>query len=120
VFFIDSSHILRVDSDVPYLYLEILPQVKKGVFVHIHDIPFPYNIPYPPELWIFDRAEPMFWNEAMVLQAFLCGNENFQIILSTPMLRFFEEDFLKEKIPIYETVEQNSNAFSSLWMKRIK
>jgi hypothetical protein len=120
VFFIDSSHSLRVDSDVPYLYLEILPSIKKGVFVHIHDIPFPYNIPYPPELWIFGKPEPMFWNEAMVLQAFLCGNENFRIVLSTPMLRFFEEEFLKKNIPIYETVEQNSNAFSSLWMKRVK
>ncbi len=119
VFFIDSSHSLRVDSDVPYLYLEILPSIKKGVFVHIHDIPFPYNIPYPPELWIFGKPEPMFWNEAMVLQAFLCGNKDFQIILSTPMLRFFDEAFLQQNIPIYETVEQNPNTFSSLWMKRV-
>lgn len=119
VFFIDSSHSLRIDGDLPYLYLEILPTIKKGVFIHIHDIPFPYNIPFPPELWIFGKPEPMFWNEAMVLQAFLCGNENFEIILSTPMLRFFEEEFLKKNIPIYETVKQNSNAFSSLWMKRV-
>lgn len=119
VFFIDSSHSLRIDGDLPYLYLEILPNIKKGTFTHIHDIPFPYNIPFPPELWIFGKSEPMFWNEAMVLQAFLCGNENFEIILSTPMLRFYEEEFLKKMIPIYETVEQNSNAFSSLWMKRV-
>ena len=119
IFFIDSSHSLRVDSDVPYLYLEILPAIKKEVFVHIHDIPFPYNVPYPPELWIFGKPEPMFWNEAMVVQAFLCGNDNFQIILSTPMLRFFEEKFLQQNIPIYETIEQNPNAFSSLWLKRV-
>lgn len=119
VFFIDSSHSLKIDSDVSYLYLEILPAVKKGVFVHIHDISFPYNFPYPPETWIFKKPEPMFWNEAMVVQAFLSGNKDFQIILSTPMLRHFDEEYLKNKIPIYETVEQNSNAFSSLWLKRI-
>lgn len=119
VFFIDSSHSLKIDSDVSYLYLEILPAVKKGVFVHIHDISFPYNFPYPPESWIFKKPVPMFWNEAMVVQAFLSGNKDFQIILSTPMLRHFDEEYLKNKIPIYETVEQNSNAFSSLWLKRI-
>ena len=49
VFFIDSSHALRIDSDVPYLYLEVLPRLKRGVFIHIHDIPFPYNVPFPAE-----------------------------------------------------------------------
>ncbi|MBA2334162.1 MAG: class I SAM-dependent methyltransferase [Pyrinomonadaceae bacterium] len=118
VFFIDSSHSLRVDSDVAYLYLEILPKLKNGVFIHVHDISFPYNIPYPPEFWILDKAEPMFWNEAMVLQALLSGNDSFEMLLSTPLIRFFEEDFLQKNIPIYETVEQNPNAFSSMWLKR--
>ena len=120
VFFIDSSHSLRVDSDVPYLYLEILPRIRKGVFIHIHDISFPYNFPYPPEQWIFDRAEPMVWNEAMVLQALLSGNDSFEILLSTPMIRFHDEEFLKTRIPIYETIEQNPNAFSSIWLKRTR
>jgi hypothetical protein len=52
VLFIDSSHILRLDGDVPFLYLEILPVLKKGVRVHIHDIPFPYNFPHPAEFWV--------------------------------------------------------------------
>lgn len=120
VFFIDSSHALRIDSDVPYLYLEILPRLKKDVFVHIHDIPFPYNIPYPAEQWVFNRAEPMFWNEAMVLQALLSGNDSFEILLSTPMVRHFDEEFLKKRIPIYETIQENPNAFSSMWLKRTR
>jgi hypothetical protein len=120
VFFIDSSHALRIDSDVPYLYLEILPRLRKDVFIHIHDIPFPYNIPFPAEQWVFNRAEPMYWNEAMVLQALLSGNDSFEMLLSTPMIRFSDEDFLKERIPIYETIEQNPNAFSSLWLKRTR
>jgi Methyltransferase domain len=71
ILFIDSSHVLRVDGDVPFLYLEVLPQLNVGVAIHVHDIPFPYNIPYPPEYWILDKEWPMFWNEAMVLQALL-------------------------------------------------
>ena len=67
VLFIDSSHVLRLDGDVPYLYLEILPALGPGVVVHVHDVPFPFNIPYPPELWVFGDKWPMLWNEAMVL-----------------------------------------------------
>jgi hypothetical protein len=117
VLFIDSSHILRVDGDVPFLFLEVLPALNPGVVIHIHDIPFPYNIPYPPELWIFGEQWPMFWNEAMVLQAFLAFNKNFKISLSTPMIRHFDEAFLKQRIPIYESVAQQPNTFSSIWLR---
>jgi hypothetical protein len=119
VLFIDSSHILRVDGDVPFLYLEVLPVLNVGVVTHIHDIPYPFNSPYPPELWIFGEEWPMFWNEPMVLQAFLAFNKNFKISLSTPMIRHFDEEFLRHSIPIYESVAQNPNTFSSIWLRRI-
>jgi hypothetical protein len=118
VLFIDSSHVLRIDSDVPYLYLEILPSINKGTYIHIHDISLPYNIPYPPQRWIFETTPPMFWNEAMVLQAFLAFNDEFKVVLSTPLIRHFDEGFLQKNIPIYETIDENSNAFSSLWLQR--
>ena len=38
VLFIDSSHVLKADSDVTYLYLDVLPSLNKGVIIHIHDI----------------------------------------------------------------------------------
>ena len=38
VLFIDSSHALKIDSDVAFLFLEVLPRIKPGVFVHIHDV----------------------------------------------------------------------------------
>lgn len=119
VLFIDSTHVLNIDGDVPFLYLEVLPDLKIGVTVHIHDVPFPYNIPYPPKLWIFGQTWPMFWNEAMILQAFLCFNNQFKITMSMPLIRHFDEPFLKKTVPIYETVEQNPNTFSSIWLKRI-
>ncbi len=119
VLFIDSSHILRIDGDVPFLYLEVLPLLNTGVVTHIHDIPYPFNFPYPPELWIFGQDWPVFWNEAMVLQAFLAFNKHFKISLSTPLIRHFDEVFLKQSIPIYESVEENANTFSSIWLKRI-
>jgi hypothetical protein len=86
---------------------------------HIHDIPYPYNVPFPPELWIFGQEWPMFWNEPMLLQAFLAFNKNFRISMSTPLLRHFDEEFLKQRVPIYQSVEQHPNTFSSIWIRRI-
>ena len=118
ILFIDSSHMLRVDSDVPYLFLEVLPRLAPGVVIHVHDVPFPYNTPYPADLWIFGQEWPMFWNEAMMLQAFLSYNSAFHIMLSTPLLRHMDEAFLRVHVPNYQSVEQNANAFSSIWLRR--
>jgi hypothetical protein len=120
VLFIDSSHVVKIDGDVSYLYLEVLPSLKPGVLVHIHDVPFPYNIPYPATHWIMERAWPMYWTEAMLLQAFLCFNERFEIILSLPMLRHFDEAFLRRQIPDYQPIKENPNTFSSLWLRKGK
>lgn len=120
ILFIDSSHILKIGGDVAFLCLEVLPALNPGVVIHIHDVPFPYNIPYPPEKWIFqnDQPWPYFWNEAMVLQAFLAFNDQFEIIMATPLIRYHDEAFLQKHIPFYETVEQNPNTFSSVWLRR--
>jgi hypothetical protein len=61
----------------------------------------------------------MLWNEAMVVQAFLSFNRNFRVLMSTPLIRYFDEDFLRKSIPIYESIEQNPNTFSSLWLRRV-
>jgi hypothetical protein len=105
VLFIDSSHILRLDGDVPFLYLEVLPLLKQGVHVHIHDIPFPYNCPHPAEYWVLTQGRtanhwPVYWNEPMVLQAFFAFNPDFEIELSCPLLRHFDEPFLRKTVPI--------------------
>lgn len=119
VLFIDSSHVVRIDGDVPYLFLNVLPNVAKGVSVHVHDIPFPFNTPFPADRWVFGQAEPMFWTEAMLLQAFLACNRDFEVTLSLPMIRHADEAFLRAAIPNYKDVNEDSNAFSSIWLKRV-
>jgi hypothetical protein len=56
----------------------------------------------------------------MLLQAFLCYNDAYEILLSTPLLRYNEESFLVGLIPEYETVSENRNAFSSIWLRKIR
>jgi hypothetical protein len=119
VLFIDSSHIVRLDGDVPFLFLEVLPALPKGPLIHIHDIPFPYHCPYPADYWIYKGAWPMWWNESMLLHALLCGNKQFAVTLSTPLLRFHDEEFLNRLIPDYRTVDEEPNTFSSIWLKRV-
>ena len=58
ILFIDSSHVTKIGSDVNYLLFEILPRLKPGVVVHVHDVMWPFE--YPKEWLMEGRA----WNEA--------------------------------------------------------
>lgn len=118
VLFIDSSHALKVDSDVAYLFLEVLPRIKPGVLVHIHDVPFPYNVPFPADTWLFGERWPVYWNEAMVVQAFLAFNSAFETLLSVPLIRHADEGHLIKRFPDYVPVAQDPNPPSSLWLRR--
>ncbi|MCC7147574.1 MAG: class I SAM-dependent methyltransferase [Phycisphaeraceae bacterium] len=121
VFFIDSSHVVKIDGDVSFLYLEAVPRLKLGVHLHCHDVPFPYNTPYPASHWVLRTDyRPMFWTEAMLVQAFLAFNDRFQIELSTPLIRHHDEPFLQNLVPNYQPLSENPNTFSSLWLRRIR
>ncbi|RZI85428.1 MAG: class I SAM-dependent methyltransferase [Microbacterium sp.] len=120
VLFIDSSHALKIDSDVAFLFMEALPRVKPGVIVHIHDIHFPYNHPFPADFWLFGERWPVYWQEVMVVQAFLAFNESFEVLLSTPMVRHHDEDFLVNRFENYQPLTEDRNPPSSLWLQRIK
>lgn len=120
VLFIDSSHALKIDSDVAFLFMEALPRVKPGVIVHIHDIHFPYNHPFPADFWLFGERWPVYWQEVMVVQAFLAFNDSFEVLLSTPMVRHHDEDFLINRFDNYQPLSQDQNPPSSLWLQRTK
>ena len=121
VLFIDSTHVVKLDGDVPHLYLEVVPRLAPGVWVHGHDIHFPFNVPHPAEQYVFRAKWPLYWTESMLLQAFLAFNRDFEIVLSPPLLRHFDEEFLRETVPGYRPVEiSNHDTHSgSLWYRRV-
>ena len=45
ILFIDSSHVSKMDSDVNFLFFEILPRLKSGVYIHFHDVFYPFIYP---------------------------------------------------------------------------
>lgn len=75
ILFIDSTHVSKTNSDVNYLFFEILPRLNPGVVVHIHDI---FNGFEYPKDWILEGRS---WNEAYVLRAFLQYNNSVEILL---------------------------------------
>lgn len=94
--FIDSTHVLKYNSDVMYIFNKILPNLKKGVFVHFHDIEFPFEY---PEVWI---NQGRFWNEAFMLKQFLSYNNYWKIQLWINAIYAKNPDFIKANFPIFE------------------
>jgi predicted O-methyltransferase YrrM len=92
--FIDSSHIIRPQGDVLFEYLELLPALKSGAIVHIHDIFSPRD--YPDE-WV--RDEVRLWNEQYLLEAFLTNNRNWKVIGALNYLHHNHYEQLRAKCP---------------------
>lgn len=106
ILFIDSSHTVKFGSDVCYEFLEILPALKRGVWVHVHDIFFPHD--YPAE-WLLKRRLAL--NEQYLLEAFLSFNPAFVPQLANHWLCL---DYSDEAARLC-----SEPAGSSFWMKRI-
>lgn len=78
ILFIDSSHVAKTGSDVNFLYFEILPRLKPGVRVHVHDIFLPVEYPAP---WVLE--ENRSWNEQYVLRALLMFSNKFRVLFGS-------------------------------------
>lgn len=95
ILFIDSSHIIRPQGDVLLEYLEILPILRSGVLVHIHDIFTPKD--YIDD-WILKQVR--FWNEQYLLEAFLTMNDKYRVIGALNFLKYNYRKELYGKCPI--------------------
>jgi hypothetical protein len=99
--FIDSTHTVKVGSDVNYVVFEVLPRLGESQLVHFHDITLPYD--YAPS--ILDK-DLFFWNETALVAAFLVGNSRFRLLASLSMIHHGDPDALREVFPWYEPVVQ--------------
>jgi hypothetical protein len=87
ILFIDNSHRILPNSDSLVFYLEILPKLKKGVIVHIHDVYLPYDYPQ----FMCDR----FYSEQYGLAMYLLANaKKYNVIL--PNYFISEDKYLSE------------------------
>lgn len=105
--FVDSSHVFKYNSDVMLLFNEILPKLKKGVYVHFHDIVYPFSY---PKGWI---KEGRFWNEAFFLKQFLAYNDTWEITFWPSML--YSKKIIQNYFPIFD-----KGVGGSIYLRRIK
>ena len=108
VLFIDSSHTVKIGGDVNYLFLEVLPRLKPGVIIHVHDIFLPFD--YRRD-WVMEEFR--FWTEQYLLQAFLTFNSEFEILMANNYLSRYHEADLRATFPT-----SNSWIGGSFWMRR--
>ncbi len=118
--FIDSTHSLRTGSELPHLYLEVIPRLAPGVIIHIHDIYLPYL--YSPDIY----ASIWDWQETALLAALLTGNEKLQVLASMSALHHYRSDALKSVFAEYDprpmvdglaALEDDRHFPSSMWLK---
>jgi len=113
ILFIDSTHTVKFGSDVFREILEILPRLASGVWIHFHDIFFPYD--YPPK-WLIEERRA--WNEQYMLEAFLAYNSQFEVILANHWLAV---DYPQEVAKIWPGVlkwEEPYHKCGSLWLRK--
>lgn len=111
ILFIDSSHTVKFGSDVNYLFLEVLPELKPGVWVHVHDIFFPND--YPAE-WLLEKRLAL--NEQYLLEAFLTFNTSFSIRLANHWLCL---DYSAAARALQPPSLDDAYSSSSFWFQRV-
>ncbi len=94
--FVDSTHAVKPGGEVVRIILEVLPRLRQGVFVHFHDIYFPYD--YCRGILAKDLFFP---TESTLLHAYLADNPRCRIVLSLSMLHYRAPESLRRAFPRY-------------------
>lgn len=111
ILFIDSSHVIRPQGDVLFEFQEVIPTLKKGVLVHVHDIFTPRD--YPAE-WIV--KERRTWNEQYLLETFLAFNPEFHVLLAANWLKHEHLSDLADACPVL--LQQPDREPGAFWFSR--
>jgi len=114
--FIDSSHSVKIGGDVTFLYLEVLPRLKPGVVIHTHDIDLPYEY---PKAYATSETFRQFWTEQYLLQAFLIGNRDFEVLLGMHYIQTNQKDAFQKAFPHYDPAKHLFTS-GSFWYRRLK
>ncbi len=111
ILFVDSSHVTRLGSDVNRLVFDVLGRLPAGVWIHFHDICYPFE--YPLE-WI---EEFRAWNEAYLVRAFLEFNSSFCIALWVNYLTVHHPEKLRSR---FAPALDHPDGGGSLWLRKVR
>jgi hypothetical protein len=109
VLFIDNSHRAFMNSDATVFFLDILPNLKKGVVVGVHDICLPYD--YPPT-WKY-----RYYNEQYLLASYLLAERSgLDVLLPSYYLSLARNETFDVFRPVFDSfasrkIERHGCAF---------
>jgi predicted O-methyltransferase YrrM len=84
ILFLDGSHLSFMNSDVTVFMMDVLPMIKPGVIIGIHDIMLPYDYP--------DSFKNWYWNEQYILGVYLLAAANrIKILMPARYMSFRPE-----------------------------
>jgi hypothetical protein len=89
VLFIDSTHTVKTGSDCLHIYLRLLPQIRKNIFIHVHDVFLPYGLPME---WMLDQQ--IYWTEQYLLLAWLLDNPRATVLYGSNYHHKFDKPAL--------------------------
>lgn len=107
ILFIDSSHVLKIGSDLSSLFFSIIPALAPGVIIHIHDVWYPFEYPEPLIM------EGRNWNEVYLVRAFLQFNKSFEILFFSSFMEQHSKDYMSKHMPGYVP-----GTGASLWLRK--
>jgi hypothetical protein len=113
ILFIDSSHAVKFGGDVCREFLDILPRLKPGVWIHVHDVFFPHDY---PAAWLIERR--WAFTEQYLLEAFLAFNQSFSVRLCLHWLWADDRESCRDwPDAVHAGAERHPP--SSFWMTRV-
>lgn len=116
VLFIDTSHVVKLGSEVNLMMLEVLPRLRPGVWVHLHDI----FLPWEYSRYLLELES--YFTEQYLVQAFLAGNRGWEVKLSLCALFRRERERLVASIPSLREEHRARHPWvtpSSFWLRRL-
>jgi len=106
LFFCDSTHALGPQGESSRIILEMLPRLAEGVYIHFHDIVFPFD--YSGSI----LSEDLFFShESVLLHAFLAYNPRIKILASLSMLHHQKQSELARVLPHYKPAKHEEGIF---------
>lgn len=111
ILFIDSSHVSKTGSDVNHLFFEVLPTLKPGVLIHIHDVFLPAEY---LELWAI--AENRSWNEQYLLRALLMYSTAFAPVFGSSYAWLHHRPSVLRALGVSE---KDGYGGGSFWIRRV-
>ena len=108
VLFVDTTHTVKTGGDVNRIVLDVLPLLAPGVLVHFHDVLLPWEL---HRTWL-ERG--WFWFEQYLLQAFLSGNDDWDVLLGLHDLTRTAPQLVKQVVPSW----RGESFPSAFWLRR--